>query len=278
LFGDDTEYGRRLAIAFAIAIALHELAAAFFHSTPAAKESPERISVAFVAHIERRPTPSPRPIVHITPRVISTPHVQIVPNPAPAAPKRAALKEGAAKSIAHTVHHAPRIAHIAVPRIARGGAGLAKRAGGTGAGGTSRGTGTGAGGQGTGTGAGGRGNGNGTYASANEPCGYVEFVPNAEPIYDKSTGAFRETIKMTVHYPDGHDESTRLDWLWYYPNEAADPWSEQNIRLHPNAPVPFQPPPSDKAGGEPPIVQYVVQHSTPDGLTLLKDCPPTRGG
>lgn len=279
MFGDDTEYGRRVTIAFAIAIALHELAAAFFHSRQPAQETPERITVAYIAHIERlaTPKPTPRPIVHIRPRVITTPHAVAPVNPAPAAPKRATQPEGAAKSIAHTVHHAPRIVPVVVPRIARGGAGVAKRPGGTGAGGTAKGTGTGAGGQGNGTGAGGRGNGNGGYAAANEPCGYVEFVPNAEPIYDKSSGAFKETIKMTVHYPDGHDESTRLDWLWYYPSEAADPWSAQNLRLHPNAPVPFQQPPSDKAPNEPPIVQYVVQHSTPAGLTLLKDCPPVRG-
>lgn len=255
---------------------MHELAAAFFHSAPASGKNPERIQVAYVARIERRPSPTPKPVIHVSPRVISTPHyvVSRVENPAPAAPKRAALKAGAAKSIAHTIHHAPRIEHIALPRIARGGPGLGRRGGATGAGGTSRGTGTGAGGQGTGTGSGGRGNGSGTYAAADEPCGYVEFVPNAEPIYDNHTGAFRETIRMTVHFPDGHADSMRLDWLFYYPNEAADPWSAQNLRLHPDAPIPFQAPPSDKAANEPPLVQYVVQHSTPNGLTLLKDCPP----
>lgn len=259
-----------MAIAFAIAIALHELAGAFIHSAPA-REAPERVQVAVVVHIKLT-TPSPKPTA--TPKPVSTPQPVISPiqNTAPAAPPRAALKEGAAKSIARTIHHAPRIEHIVVPRVAAGGPGLTRHGRATGAGGTSSGTGTGTGGQGTGTGSGGRGNGN--YAAPGEPCGYVEFVPHAEPIYDHQSGAFRETIRMTVHFPDGHSEMLLLDWLWYYPSEAADPWSAQNERLHPDAPIPFQPPPSDRAPNEPALVQYVVQHSTPDGYTLLKDCPP----
>ncbi len=253
---------------------MHEIGAALFHWGRSNPEQPERIATTFVVHIVRRPTPRPTPHLVPTPKIVPTPHVVATVNPAPAAPKAAAHKRGAAKSIAHTVHHAPRIEHIVVPKIARAGPGLTRSGAGVGAGGTSRGTGTGAGGQGTGTGAGGRGTGNGTYAAPNEPCGYVEFVPAAEPIYDKGTGAFRETIKMTVHYPDGHADSTKLDWLWYYPSEAVDPWSAQNERLHPDAPIPFQPPPPDKAGREPVIVQYVVQHSTADGYTLLKECPP----
>jgi len=269
LFGNDTDYRRRLIIAFAIAIALHEIVAAFVHWLRQPAEAPEQISVLHIVRIERRPTP--KPTARPTPKATATPHVVVKVNPAPAAPK-AAPHKGAAKAIAHTVHHAPHIEHIVVPKIAHAGPGLTRSGAGTGANGTSRGTGTGSGGQGTGTGSGGRGTGN--YASANEPCGYVEFVPNAEPIYDKNSGAFRETIKMTVHYADGHVDSQRLDWLWYYPSESADPWSAQNEKLHPDAPIPFQPPPSDKAAGEPPIVQYVVQHSTADGYTLLKQCPP----
>jgi len=264
-----------LAIAFAIAIALHEIAAAFVRWSPPTREAPERVALTFVARIEHRPTPSPtpRPIVHVKPKIISTPHPITQVNPAPAAPKRAAQKAGAAKSIAHTIHHVPQIVHVAVARIVRGGPGVTRQGTGTGGGGTSRGNGTGSGGQGTGTGSGGRGTGNGGYAASNEPCGYVEFIPHAEPIYDKNSGAFHETIRMIVHYPDGHVESTNLDWQWSYPNEAADPWSAQNLK-NPNFPTLFQRPPPDKAPNESPIVQYVMQHSTPDGYTLLKDCPP----
>ena len=238
-------------------------------SRPSA-ETPERVAVLNIVRIERRPTPRPR--LTPKPKVISTPHVVATVNPAPAAPKATVHKRGAAKAIAHTVHHT-HIEHIVVPKLAHAGPGVTRSGTGTGAGGTSRGTGTGAGGQGTGTGAGGRGNGNGTYAAANEPCGYVEFLPHAEPEYDKSTGAFRETIRMMVHYPDGHVDATNLDWKFYYPNEAADPWSAENLK-NPNFPTTFQRPPPDKAPNEPAIVQYVMQHSSADGYTLLKECPP----
>ena len=271
MFGRDTEYRRRLVIAFAIAIALHEIAAAFFHWSHSNTEQPERIATTFVIHIQRRPTPRPTPHLFPTPKPIATPRVVVKVNPAPAAPKAAAHKRGAAKSIAHTVHHTPRIVHIAVPKIAHAGPGLTRSGSGIGAGGTSQGSGTGSGGQGNGTGSGGRGTGQ--YAAPNEPCGYVEFIPHAEPEFDKGSGGFRESIRMTVHYPDGHSDATNLDWKWYYPSEATDPWSDQNLK-NPNFPTTFQRPPPDKAANEPQIVQYVMQHSTPEGYTLLKECPP----
>ena len=261
----------------AIAIALHEIGAAFVHWSRPLNEKPERVDVTFIARIERRPTPRPTPRPVPSPKVIATPRVVVHFKPAPAAPKATIDKRGAAKSIAHTIYHAPHIEHIAVPKIARAGPGVTRAGTGTGAGGTSHGVGTGAGGQGTGTGAGGRGTGSGGYAAANEPCGYVEFIPHAEPDYDKSSGAFRETIRMTVHYPDGHVDSTNLDWKWYYPSEAADPWSAQNLK-NPNFPTTFQRPPPDKTASEPPVVQYVMQHSTADGYTLLKECPPPPRG
>ncbi len=63
-----------------------------------------------------------------------------------------------------------------------------------------------------------------------------------------------------------------LDYPWYYPNEAANPWSDQNLK-DPNFPTRFQPPPAGKIAGEPPLVKYVMERSTPEGMTLLRDCP-----
>lgn len=77
---------------------------------------------------------------------------------------------------------------------------------------------------------------------------------------------------MSVHFADGSAQSVMLDYPWYYPSEAANPWSDQNLK-DPNFPTRFQPPPADRVSGEPPLVQYVAQHSTPDGMTLLRDCP-----
>jgi hypothetical protein len=82
-----------------------------------------------------------------------------------------------------------------------------------------------------------------------------------------------EYIAMTVHFPDGSQQSVDLDYPWYYPDAQADPWSDYNEKNNPNAPTPFIFPPPDKASTEPPLVQYVMKHTTAEGLTTLRDCP-----
>lgn len=77
---------------------------------------------------------------------------------------------------------------------------------------------------------------------------------------------------MSVRFADGTAQSMILDYSWYYPSEDANPWSDRNLR-DPDFPTRFQQPPPGKAAGEPPLVQYVMAHSTADGLTLLRDCP-----
>ena len=77
---------------------------------------------------------------------------------------------------------------------------------------------------------------------------------------------------MSVHFADGSMQALLLDYPWYYPTEAANPWSDQNLR-DPNFPTRFQPPPGERRAAEPPLVQYVIEHSTPDGMTVLRECP-----
>lgn len=122
-----------------------------------------------------------------------------------------------------------------------------------------------------GNGAGSQGNGTGA-ASGDEPCGFVEFSDPHGSQFDRQTGGFWVDIRLSVHFGDGTSQSVLLDYPWYYASEAVNPWSDQNLR-NPNFPTRFQPPPSAKALQEPELVKYVVQHSTPDGMTLLKDCP-----
>lgn len=228
-----------------------------------------RISIVHKASPTPRPTPTP--VVHIKMQVIATPrHVAVVttPSPAPAAPK---ARAGLAKSIAHTIYHSPHVEHVAIAKHHAGGSGLGARGAGRGVVGTS-GNGTGAGGVGNGTGTGGHGTGTGGYAAADEPCGFVEFVNIEDAHYDRSTGGFYQKIRMMVHYGDGHVAGTVLDWNWYWPSEAAFPWSDQNIHNQ-DFPVPFQFPPADKVAGEPPEVQYVIAHTSANGVsTILKDC------
>ena len=130
----------------------------------------------------------------------------------------------------------------------------------------------GAGPGGTGGGQGGAGSGTGAAAS-DEPCGYVEFVDIGGLFaIDKQRGGLLVNIRMIVHFADGHAEDVSLDYPWYYPDEAANPWSDQNVK-DANFPVTFQWPPAEKTPHEPPLVQYVMAHTTPAGYTKLKDCP-----
>ncbi|HZY99415.1 MAG TPA: hypothetical protein VFE36_07565 [Candidatus Baltobacteraceae bacterium] len=129
---------------------------------------------------------------------------------------------------------------------------------------------TGAGSVGTGdngTGAGNAGNGNGA-AAGNEPCGFVDFnrVRTQE---DATTHHLWEWISVIVHFPDRHAETIQLDYPFYYPDKSADPFAQPEGAVT----MLFQWPPDDKRASEPPLVQYVMQHSRPPGFTLLKDCP-----
>ncbi|MGA7285192.1 MAG: hypothetical protein WBW87_11685 [Candidatus Cybelea sp.] len=126
---------------------------------------------------------------------------------------------------------------------------------------------------GAGAGSGARGSGS-DATNANEPCGFVTFSNPHGSHYDPSTRGFWVDIRMAVHFNDGSSQSLMLDYPWYYSSEAANPWSDQNLK-DPSFPTRFQAPPASKIAAEPPLVQYVIAHSTPDGMTLLRDCPQT---
>ncbi|MBC5815993.1 MAG: hypothetical protein GIW97_05570 [Candidatus Eremiobacteraeota bacterium] len=249
---------------------MHEIIVASIHGGRA--DDVEKVQIAQMVRISivHKASPTPRPTPRPTPKPLPlvTPHpvVAVVSTPAPAAPK---AKAGLAKSIAKTRYHSKRIVqHVNVSPKHLQGPGLGAAGSGRGKLGVT-GTGTGQGGAGNGTGTG--GNGNGNYAGAGEPCGFVEFVNINGAQFDKSTGGFHHDIRMTVHLGGGGLQGIVLDYRWYYPSEAADPWSDQNIKNQ-DFPTNFQFPPADKRGAEPPVVQYVISHSTPEGLTTLKDC------
>jgi hypothetical protein len=126
---------------------------------------------------------------------------------------------------------------------------------------------SGAGSDSTGGIGGGRNDGGGA-----QPCGFVTFSDPDGSRYDKSTGGFYVDIAMTVHFSNGSTSSLVLDYPWFYASESANPWSGRN-RDDPNFPTTFQQPPIEKRYAEPPLVAYVMAHTTRDGYTLLKDCP-----
>jgi hypothetical protein len=241
--------GRRLVVAFAIAIALHEILAMVIPLTH--EEVPPEKVVAVKLLIEKQPKPTPTPIVHMQRLVQQHVRPRVI-NPGVSAPKEAIKHAGAAAPKVKTIYHSKPIWDIVGAQ--GNGAGKKGTAGSLGNGGT----GPGEGKSGNGPGAG--------------PCGYVDFEDIHGSQYDKRTGGFFVDILMIVHYADGHSEDLQLDYPFYYPSETANPWSDRN-KDNPDFITLFQFPPDNKRALEPPLVQYVMQHTDAEGYTTLNDCP-----
>ncbi|MBV8499094.1 MAG: hypothetical protein JO003_07580 [Candidatus Eremiobacteraeota bacterium] len=244
----------RLLLAAAISLALHEAAAGLVPRDlwrPA--PSNEIVTRAQILRVARLiATPTPRPVRTAEP---------VRPAAAPA-PRRAAA---APPQVAQASAHRPEPRRSVVPTPSQGrpvwdatesGNGHAVVA--------SAGTGT--------NGSAGAADGGGAAPNDTRPCGFVTFSDPHGSQYDSRTHGFWVDIRMSVRFADGTTQSMILDYPWYYPSEAANPWSDANLR-DPNFPTRFQQPPPGKATGEPPLVQYVMAHSTAEGLTLLRDCP-----
>lgn len=244
-----------------MAIAVHEILAGLIPlrapRNPPAREVVSHVTMARIA--VRHPRPPPPPVVSHA-RVIAPVEAHVVAHAVSGAPARAEIvrRAGAARPKPPAFSNAKPVA--VVPVGAQGaGAGTRSGAGSLGTGSQ------------TGTGAGNSGNGSGA-ATGNQPCGFVDFSDPHGSRFDPNTHGFWVDIRISVHFPDGRSDSLMLDYPWYYANEASNPWSDQNLS-NPDFPTTFQMPPSDQRSGEPPLVQYVIAHTGPDGYTLLKDCP-----
>lgn len=259
---------RRLIIAFAIAIAVHEILAGIvpWHTQTIPQVVSERITIAKLTRIEHRPRPTPKPkptpkpIVHA--KVIAPTHVTPhIVNPGKPSQHHKIRRIASARPLVHTRHYRPPRIHVPVGGHGAGTSTTAKaETGGVGPGGV-------------GTGESGTGTGTGGAPAAHEPCGYVDFEPIQEARVDQPTGRVWEYVSIVVHFPDGTVQSLPLDYAFYYPSEAQDPF----IRGHNNIPATFQFPPTNQRANEPPLVQYVIDHTTSDGYTLLKECPKNPG-
>jgi hypothetical protein len=236
-----------LVVAFAISIAIHEVLAGFvgrpFAAPPAERERVARVTIA---RIVPPPTPTPKP----TPPPPTPP-----PNTYTHAP--IVVARAAPHAAIHRVA-APQAQPQIVPAANASPAPPAQSGEGTGTGDKS-----GAGSPGEG--------GTGTGGGMTEPCGGVTFTDHGSHT-DPATHARYETIRLSVSFPDGHTESSILDYPFHYVDAASDPWSEQN-RSNPDFPTLLQTPPPALASGEPPLVQYVVKHTAADGFTLMPPCP-----
>ena len=83
-----------------------------------------------------------------------------------------------------------------------------------------------------------------------------------------------ETIRATVHFPDGHTASELFPYAWVYPDATnTDPWSPRNLR-DPDFPARAQlPPPGTDLRRYPEVIRYILEHTRGDGTTVLQECP-----
>jgi hypothetical protein len=229
--------------ALAIAIALHAILAALVPAP--GQQPPQREVVSHVAIVRVTVRPPPPPP---TPQPARTRAPAGIPAPAPARGART-------RHSGSTRVRSKRAEPLALAAT--------KPVGGVPAGDTGAGAGPGV----SSAGRGGSGAGDG-----GAPCGFVEFSDPHGSRYDPQTHGAWVDIEMSVRFPDGHSEMLSLDYPWFYPNDAANPWSEQNLH-DPDFPTTFQSPPPEKRANEPALVQYVIAHTSTGGYTLLKDCP-----
>lgn len=225
-------------------------------ATPSAREIVTRTHVLRIT-VRPTPTPTPRPLpVTIIPPRATPRNARIVARSLQGrAGASASLRDALRPPFARSRATAAR----PVWDIAAGNGVSGAREAGNGA---PAGSASGSGSQGNGTGVG----------PADEACGYVTFSDPHGSQFDPRTRGFFVDIRMSVHFADGSMQTTMLDYPWYYTSEAANPWSDRNAK-DPNFPTRFQPPPSQKFASEPALVKYVADHSTPDGITMLQECP-----
>jgi hypothetical protein len=264
---DFRRYRARLIIAFALAIALHEVLVGLVRAPAPASDREEVVVMTPLIVRTLRPTPTPAP----TPQPTPPPHITPPPLSTPAP-----LPQIAGRAAGHPAPHRAGGAHRAIAKAAHGqhanplaaGSGLGS-ASGTGAGNA---PGVGGGRNGTGTGEAGNGNG---AVNADTPCGVVEFLPYAAPRYNGT--AAEEPVAATVTFADGHKETARFPYPWIYPDgERGDPWSQTNLR-NPGFETTLQfPPPGTDRTTLPPLIQYILSHTNAGGYTDLPECPKGR--
>jgi hypothetical protein len=114
------------------------------------------------------------------------------------------------------------------------------------------------------------GSGSGGAPAGEQPCGAVDFVSTRAAVRDPASGLYvRNGIVVVVHFPDGHTEDAKLDWPWHYRDPNFDPFHQAPGAV----PMLFQFPPPEMRASEPPLVQYIMAHSTSEGGTELDACP-----
>lgn len=87
-------------------------------------------------------------------------------------------------------------------------------------------------------------------------------------------GSSSETIAATVRFADGHTEQVVFPYPWVYRDgERNDPWSTTNLRRGDFDIRLVMPPVDSDRTTFPPLVRYILDHTTPSGYTTLTGCP-----
>ena len=251
---DDPGRARRIAVSVVLAIAITAIAA-IFATWPRPAAQTREVVVANVLLERAPPTPRATPVPTPTPAPLArATTAAVTERAAPRAERTAGGTSVVRPRVPHPVHPAP--AAAALPGN-----------------GTGSGFGTAAGDD-AGGGAGSGGSGSGAV-DADAPCGYVEFIPSEAPRIAGTVSY--ETIRATVHYPDGHTESHEFPYPWVYSDWMnTDPWSPVNVRKADLTVSAQLPPPGTDTHRYNDVVRYILDHTGPTGRTLLQPCPGTR--
>ncbi|MBV8601929.1 MAG: hypothetical protein JO359_10240 [Candidatus Eremiobacteraeota bacterium] len=276
----DRDYKRRITLAIAIAIAIHEIAFGLggFMKIPETPEPPPPVS-SVVLEIRQRtpepsatpkPTPAPTPPPRATPAVhreVAAPRATVV-----AVVKKTGQNKGGQKLEVHlpkTVNHKESVpvwwsAPHAAKTVANAGTGHTAGAG------SGAGTGTGTGNApGTGAGTGGAGTG---AVSADTPCGGPIFH-GLRAKYNRSDKSFDEDVRVELRLANGETLFGDFHYPWHYASEQDNPFSP-NWKGGPNDPIPAQlPPPGFDISREPLAVQLTLKYTLPNGTTRFIPCP-----
>lgn len=270
----DRTYAKRLGIAIAISLGLHEIVAGLWprHARPPLAQA--HVAEEVVTIVQRpRPTPAPTPAA--TPRVTPAPRYTLAPKIAVRAPaaKAAATPHAATGGAAAPKHlrRAPKAAGaapVAAPVSVVAGAHLGQQQGGAGTG-AGPGTGTsGLGGTGAGTGTSGNGNGGDTNSA---PCGEVFLLPGRTDY--KPDGTVFQHVYAKVILRNGDVELGTFPYPFVYGAEKLNPFVHDD-QLTPDRGVAVQtPPPGADVRTMPAMVQFVLKYTSPTtGFSQLPDC------
>jgi hypothetical protein len=272
--GRDVRFWQRMAIAFAIALALHEIIAGLVpRRAPDNKEAP--VDTQIITLVTRTPAPTPTPPPPPTARPSAEPVTTFAPvatraqaAPRAVAPIRKTLGGRAARHHVvvvppHSIHATPQAVAFATANAA----GLQNGGSGTGAGPGINGNG---GLNGTGSGLGGVGNGSGAGV---RPCGVVMLVPISGMLQFNRDGSRTVGIQLEVTLSDGQTVSDVLGWKFYYRREVDDPFSKRGQDANTPPTLQLPPPGYDLEGRQKPATVFAVKHTNAQGFTDLEDCP-----